>query len=235
MIEFYAAHKFLVWLLAFILPVASCLIHYFIFGSHTGSGNRVAPVPLVRRFGIREWISHWLILLGFVVLMVTGFMQVLPGIKLFPLGSFHGWLGLVVFLISLATLLGWLQDAIFRSFDWQWLRGMGGYLSRNQHPFPAGRFNAGQKTYYWLILVVSIGLFVSAIIMENGSHSPEGKRELYWCIHGLLGCLATIMVIGHGYLSLLANQDTARVLLNGMVSKAYIDKYHPLWNAQPKD
>jgi len=97
---------------------------------------------------------------------------------------------------------------------------------------PAGRFNAGQKAYYWALFIVIIGLLVSAIIMEHGSHSPAGRMELFWCVHGLLGCVATMMVIGHGYLSLFANPDTTRVLWSGWVSKAYIDEYHSLWKVQ---
>ncbi|MGE5403425.1 MAG: cytochrome b/b6 domain-containing protein [Candidatus Saccharibacteria bacterium] len=228
MIDFYAVHKLLVWSAAIVLPVAGCLLHYFCFGPHTVSVNQTAPVTLVRRFGILEWISHWFILISFMVLAVTGIMQLVQSIQ-HPVGPFHGWLGFGFFLVSVVTLLVWIPDALFRSVDWQWMRVMGGYLSRNPQPLPSGRFNAGQKIYYWLIMVVLIGLLVSAIIMEQGSHTLEGRKELFWCIHGLLGCLATSMVIGHGYLSLFANPDTARVLWNGRVSKAYIDKYHALW------
>jgi formate dehydrogenase subunit gamma len=235
MIEFYAAHKLLVWLLAFLVPVAGCLTYHLCFGPHKVSVNQAVPVAFVTRFGVREWISHWLMLLGFLTLAVTGFMQVVPGTALHPLGPFHGWLGFIFFLISLITLLGWIPDTLFRRYDWQWIQRMGGYLSHNPKPLPAGRFNAGQKIYYWLLLAVLIGLLVSAIIMEHGSHSPEGRKELFWCIHGLLGCLATIMVIGHGYLSIFANPDTARLLWSRKVSKAYTDEYHSLWKARQSD
>ncbi|MGE5396075.1 MAG: cytochrome b/b6 domain-containing protein [Chitinophagales bacterium] len=232
MIEFYAAHKVLVWLAAILLPIIGCLLYYVSFGAHTVSAKGTTPGTLVRRFGVREWLSHWLMLLGFLTLATTGFMQVVPGAELEPLGPFHGWLGFIIFLISLITLLIWLPDALFRRYDWLWLQKMGGYLSHNPKSLPAGRFNAGQKIYYWSLLVVLIGLLVSAIIMEHGSHTLIGRRELFWCIHGLLGCLATVMVIGHGFLSLFVNPDTARVLWSGRVGKAYTDKYHSLWKAQ---
>ncbi|MGE5416889.1 MAG: cytochrome b/b6 domain-containing protein [Acidobacteriota bacterium] len=232
MIDFYAANKLLVWSLAIILPVAGCLLHYFCFGPHTVSVNQAAPVTLIRRFRIWELIGHWLILLSFMVLAVTGLMQVIPNVE-HSIGPFHGWLGFIFFLVAMGTLLVWIPDALFRSVDWLWMRVMGGYLSRNSQPIPAGRFNAGQKVFYWLIMVVLIGLLVSAIIMEQGSHSPEGRKELFWCIHGLLGCLATSMVMGHVYLSLFANPDTAQVLWSGRVSRAYIDKYHALWKIRP--
>lgn len=229
MIDFYAAHKMLMWIAAISLPIAGCLLYYKTFGPHTVSAKEIGPGTLVRRFGIREWISHWLMLLGFLTLAATGFMQVVPGTALDHLGPFHGWLGAIFFLIALITLIGWLRDALFRKYDWPWLLNMGGYLSHNPKLLPAGRFNAGQKIYYWSLLAVLIGLVVSSILMEHGSHSPAGRMELFWCVHGLLGCLATIIIIGHGFLSLFVNPDTARVLWNGRVSKVYTDKHHSLW------
>jgi len=229
MIEFYASHKLLVWMTAILLSVAGCLFYYMTFGAHTVANKKISTGTLVRRFGMREWISHWLMLLGFLILAATGFMQVVPGAKLSHLGPFHGWIGFIFFLIALITLLGWIPDALFKRYDWPWLLKMGGYFSHDSESLAAGRFNAGQKIYYWSILLVMIGLLVSAIVMEHGSHSMAGRKELFWCIHGLLGCLATIMAIGHGFLSLFVNPDTARVLLDGRVSKAYIDKHHSLW------
>lgn len=232
MVEFYATHKLLVWLVSIILAVGGCLVHYLCFGPHKVTVNRTTSVALVRRFWVRELISHWLMLIGFVILAITGIMQIVQSENIDPLGPFHGWLGAVFILISLITLISWVPDTLFRSYDWIWMRKMGGYLSRDHVSLPASRFNAGQKIYYWLLFIVLFGLMVSAIIMEQGSHSPIGRMELFWCIHGLLGCLATVMVIGHAYLSLFANPDTARVLWSGTVSKAYIDEFHPLWKVR---
>lgn len=235
MIEFYADHKAMTWIIVTFLTVAGCLVHYFRFGPHIGSGERGQKEVLIQRFGVREWISHWLMMIGFAVLAVTGFVQVIPGADPAPIGPFHGWLGFVFFIVAVITLLGWLPHGLFRSYDIEWLRAMGGYLSEAPRPLPAGRFNAGQKMYYWLLLAVVIGLLVSALIMEEGSHTPTGRMALYWCIHGLLGLVATVMVIGHGYLSLFANPATARVLWSGKVSKAYTDEYHAMWQAVPSD
>lgn len=232
MIEFYAAHKLLVWFLSIFFAVGGCLAHYLRFGPHDAAVSRTSSAAMVGRFGVRELIFHWLCLIGFGILTITGLQQIISGAAHSPIGPFHGWLGFIFFLLSLITLLGWLPDALFRQYDWQWLQRMGGYLSRNPKPLPAGRFNAGQKIYYWSLLAVLIGLLVSAIIMEHGSHSLTGRRELYWCIHGLLGCLAAFMVIGHGYLSLFANPYTSRVLWSGRVSKAYADTYHSLWKVR---
>lgn len=229
MFEIYASYKIVFWILAIILPVLGCVIHYRLFGPHGSDIEQTKQAKTVIRFRKREWVLHWVVLIGFVVLVLTGIAQIFPGNENSHLGEFHGWLGFILFLITIFTLLGWLKEALFTSFDLKWLSKMGGYLSRDAKPLPAGRFNAGQKIYYWFILLLYIAFLVTAINMQQGLHSPEGRQELYWILHGLLACLATILVIGHSYLSLFANPFTARVLRDGRVSKAYTDKYHSRW------
>lgn len=132
MIGFYAAHKLLVWFAAILLPVAGSLLYYFSFGPHTAVAKGTAPGTLVRRFGVRELLFHWLCLSGFVILMVTGLQQILSGSAHSSIGPFHGWLGCIFFIISLIILLGWFPDALFRRYDWLWIKRLGGYLSHNE-------------------------------------------------------------------------------------------------------
>ncbi|MDD2497483.1 MAG: AbrB/MazE/SpoVT family DNA-binding domain-containing protein [Desulfitobacteriaceae bacterium] len=43
MIDFYAAHKMLMWFAAISLPIAGCLLYYKTFGPHTVSGKEIGP------------------------------------------------------------------------------------------------------------------------------------------------------------------------------------------------
>ena len=55
----------------------------------------------------------------------------------------------IVFIVT--TIFGallWFRDAAFESYDREWVRKMGGYLG-HKGEVPAGRFNAGQKMFYW--------------------------------------------------------------------------------------
>lgn len=97
---------------------------------------------------------------------------------------------------------------------------------------PAGRFNAGQKMYFWLMLLSLIALVVSFAFMEQGGHgphSPASRLGFWWSIHGLSGCFTTVMVIGHAYLSIVANPQTARVLWDGTVCRRYALEHHSRW------
>ena len=232
MLNMYAAHKAEVWFAVIILAMALCLLHYLLFGPRRTTEIPQKESGLVRRFNTRERFFHWATMLVFLVVMVSGIGQVLGGTSSHHLGPLHGNLGVVLLIIFVINIITWFKDSLFRNYDWIWLKSMGGYVSRNNVHLPAGRFNAGQKIYYWLILGSFIALLVSAILMEQNGHGPHTlatRQSMMWSIHGLVGCFATTMVIGHAYLSILANPQTAKVLWNGFVSRSYAEEHHSRW------
>lgn len=233
MLNWYAFHKELVWVLAFVLPVLFCLVHYMLVGPHRTEKSENSTFDLVRRFNGREKFFHWLGLVVFLVMAVTGAAQIFGDEGPSTVGPFHGNLGVLLVIIAIVFIVIWRRYAVFRGYDWRWLDSMGGYLSRESTSLPAGRFNAGQKIYFWLITIVIIALMVTAILMEQGGRGPHSvidRLAIYWSLHGLIGCFGTAMVIGHAYLSLIANPQTARVLWDGKVSKEYVKKYHSKWD-----
>lgn len=44
-----------------------------------------------------------------------------------------------------------------------------------------------------------------------------------------IGCISAALVIGHAYLSVLANPESARILWDGRVSRRYAEEHHPEW------
>ena len=69
----------------------------------------------------------------------------------------------------------WLEDAIFQAYDKDWVRKLGGYLGHKGH-VPAGRFNAGQKMFYWftaafgiIMSVTGVGAAVNTAGVEPGA------------------------------------------------------------------
>lgn len=231
MLNWYAHHKELVWVLAIVVPVLFCLLHYRLIGPHRTS--ETVPYDNVVRFTGWERILHWISLVLFLIMIITGMAQVFGGQGPHMIGPIHGNLGRLLTLVGVLILIAWSRSTVFKNYDIVWMRSMGGYLSRSSVSLPAGRFNAGQKMYFWLMIFSIAFLVISAILMEQGGHGPHtlaDRQSAYWSIHGLVGCIATAMVIGHAYLSLLANPQTARVLWDGRVSREYAEEYHSKWN-----
>lgn len=239
MLDLYAAHKQLFWMLAVALPVLACLAYEFGWRrpapGKAAAGLESFPV-YVRRFSIAEMIRHWLCILLGLVVIGTGIAQIFSRGGHSHLGPLHGWLGLVLLIICVINLACWSRSCCFCAYDWKWLAVMGGYLDRGSRSGnkahsggtapPAGRFNAGQKLYFWAISILAILLFGAALAMEYGGHGSPMRTAWPWSLHGLAGCLFTAMVIGHAYLSLFINPPTARVLLDGKISRQYLREHH---------
>lgn len=229
MIYFYAVHKEAFWTAVIILTPIACLIHYLYFGPRRSEPHNSG---FVLRFGIAERLLHWATMIVFLLAMTTGIQQILGGNGQHHIGPFHGHLGALLLILFLIEMAFWSRDALFKSYDLLWLKSVGGYLSRNNPHLPAGRFNAGQKVYFWLIVFSISVLVVSFVLMEQGGHGPHSPADrlgFWWSIHGLAGCLATATVIGHAYLSVLANPQTARVLWDGTVCRSYAREHHSRW------
>jgi len=228
MLEFYAAHKVLFWSSSIIAAFAVCIIHYCLFVRPGVPADKPRPGRLITRFTIGEQISHWLRIVMFVILLITG-MEMLFQPRA-DLGPHHGFLGVAFVIVLIINLVAWREDVTPRQYDMVWLRSMGGYFSRQERHLAAGRFNAGQKIYFWLMFGAAIILLITAIAMEQDAHHTLAARQsLAWFLHGMVGCLAACMVIGHAYLSIVVNPASARVLLDGKIDQEYIIKHHGLW------
>ncbi len=236
MFSIYASHKTLIWIMAVLLPLLICVLHY-LCARQKPVMSRSGTCGYIRRFNIREMILHWLVLLLFLTVASTGMMQIFGGAAAHHIGPVHGYMGLVLVILFIIGFSPWFKDAVFKGYDFAWLSSMGGYFSADQVHLPAGRFNAGQKIFFWLIFSALITLLTSTIAMEHNVHGPHSwasRQTLAWSIHGLTGCMATAMVIGHAYLSVLANPQTARVLCSGKVARSYAEQHHSRWAALKK-
>lgn len=228
MFAFYADYKLAVWITAILATIAMCILHYFLNElSHTKKKKYNQDI-MVKRFSVGEIVLHWLRIILFVFLLITGFKMLLLPEGLGDLGPHHGFPGLVFVIISIINLLLWRHDTMFNKYDWVWLRNFGGYLSKQPVNLPAGRFNAGQKIYYWLMFIATIFLLITAIIMQQEPHQTMAARQsLSWILHGVIACFTSMLVIVHIYLAFFVNPEITHLLWYGKISSEYIMEHHP--------
>jgi formate dehydrogenase subunit gamma len=106
------------------------------------------------------------------------------------------------------------------------LRHFGGYLSSQPLKLRAAKFNAGQKVFIWLGVLLAIGLAVTGGLLEEAKGSAAWHGDLH-VAHGLLAASAIALVIGHVYLSLVAVPGTWKVLFHGRVAIQWLTYHHP--------
>ncbi|MBN2490629.1 MAG: formate dehydrogenase subunit gamma, partial [Planctomycetes bacterium] len=217
------------WFLAAV--VLGCLLHLVIFG------RRRLPAacaePMVVRHGRGARLGHLLALATFLFLAATGVSFLLG--KASPLGDtarqLHGYAGYAFAAGVVVVLLVWVKSAWFASYDWRWLRHLGGYFGF-MGPLRAGKFNLGQKIFFWLAVVCGLGLGATGILMHQ-SHEFAAWLPLVYTIHDALAIVLVALVLAHAYLGLVAVPGSTSAIFEGGVSAAWARHHHPDWTLEP--
>ena len=217
----------------FLITMAAGLLHYAVVGP-----DRVpASGRSVQRYLWAEVLMHAALAFSFLVLWVSGLYLLLSRLFLERPAPFWGrmasaahiWAGLLFLVALLAMWLEWRRDMRFVSYDRQWLRRAGGYLSREHPHLPAGRFNAGQKLWFRGTLLLGAMLGVTGLLLyyPGGLGMTPSVQVVLYVIH-TAGAVAIVSgVVLHVYLATIANSGSLRAMVTGRVDENLIRVHHP--------
>jgi formate dehydrogenase gamma subunit len=220
-------------------PIITLVVFLIVLHYHGYGPKRIAFSPYsheIQRFDLVERGLHLFRLIAFVVLAVTGLImafnlhlwqQLLFG-SARNLHDLHLWSGIVFILTTVAGAVLWFRDAVFESYDKHWVQKMGGYLG-HKGEVPAGRFNAGQKMFYWYSGIISLIMSVTGIMLIYKAEIQLSTAFGTSTLHNLGGFFLIAGVLAHAYLGTVANPGTWRVLVDGTVTRAWAHHHHPNW------
>ena len=228
---------------AIILGVCAILAaYYFLHGP-----IRVHSPPTgrkIQRFTPTERVVHWSTAITFVILALSGLTMMFGKHLLMPIigHALFGWLTYLLktvhnfvgplFTVSLlATFLVYVKDNLPIAADATWLARAGGLLG-GKHA-PAGRFNAGEKLWFWLgVTVLGLAASGSGFVLDK---IVPGLGYTRFMMQGanLLHISATVLMmgfaLGHIYLGTIGMQGAYRAMRDGMVDDAWAREHHDLW------
>ena len=223
----------------YIGPVILLVIFAIVLHYHSYGPKRITFDPYsheIERFSLIERVVHLIRLLSFMVLAITGLImafnltlwqELLFGSST-HLVNFHIATGITFTLTTIAGTYLWFKDAIFASYDRDWVRRIGGYLGY-KGKVPAGRFNAGQKMFYWYTTVFGIVVAVTGITLLFKGSMVLAFVCVTSTIHNIFGFVMVAGVVAHAYLGTIANPGTWRVLVDGSVTREWAKHHHPNW------
>jgi formate dehydrogenase subunit gamma len=109
-----------------------------------------------------------------------------------------------------------------------WLRALGGYFSRRHAILPAGRFNAGQKIWFYLALVLGglVGLSGGLLYVPALLGPPAGIA--FFIAHTVFAVALSALVVAHVYVAVLAHPYGLRAMITGKSDEACLGADHPL-------
>ncbi|MDQ7838781.1 MAG: formate dehydrogenase subunit gamma [Thermodesulfobacteriota bacterium] len=217
------------WGLLIVLVIL--LLHYIIFGPRRIQER--SSFQEIQRFSVLERVIHYSSLVTFLGLAVTGYLTLsgawFSADSIENIYTWHHYFGYGFVLAVFLLLLAWFRDACFERCDAEWLERLGGYFGYKAN-IPASRFNAGQKLFFWLALVMTLILAATGFILIWSD--ATNLRQVAVTIHGITVFLFTAVVLVHVYLGTIANPGTLRSIFEGKVSKEWAEKHHPQWKPQ---
>jgi len=199
------------------------------------------PEDEVQRYNFAERAYHWINAIAYTYLMLTGLAIFTPLAYwlAYVLGGpatiryWHPWIGLVY----LATIFWmhrmWKRDMQKIPEDEQWSKNIRAYAeNRDELMPPQGRFNAGQKQFWWVMLYCTFILLITGIIMWVPEKMP---RELHWVlpitifIHSATALITIAAFIIHVYMSVWVTPGSVKAMVEGHVSTTWARTHHRLW------
>jgi formate dehydrogenase subunit gamma len=125
-------------------------------------------------------------------------------------------------------LLKWFHHNIPTAYDRQWLKQVGGYLGGG-HP-PAGFANAGEKMFYWTLVIAGTALVVSGfyLLFPNFGFERAAMQDGN-IVHGVSALILTAFVCLHIYLGTLGSEGALEGMLTGEVDEGWAGQHHSVW------
>jgi len=196
---------------------------------------------VVRRFTMAERVTHWLVAVTFILLLLSGFGLSYPRFSWLTavLGGgttarvLHPWVGLAFTMGVIAMAVLWIREMALDGDDRAWLRAIRHYVTRHRDRVPAaGKYNAGQKLYFWLQIVLGVLFLVSGIPLWLPDAVSAGVFNLSRLVHYLAALAGAMSLIPHIYLGTVAYPGTLRSMLEGTVTRRWARHHHPRWHPE---
>ena len=199
--------------------------------------------PLLHRFNLLERVVHWVVGVTYVALLLTGLAFAYPPLFWLtaPLGGgamarvLHPYIGALFGIAMLLMVVLWIRDMFLNRTDVQWMAAVHHYATHQRDKVPpAGKYNAGQKLFFWVQGVLAI-VFVATGVMLWFPEQLAPARTLLSSAR-LLHYTATLggglFLVLHVYLGTVAYPGTARSMIDGKVTRQWARLHHPRWHEE---
>jgi formate dehydrogenase subunit gamma len=212
----------------------------------TNAVPRTAAAPsvdqqLITRYTFAERINHWLGALTYIYLLITGLAFWSPYLYWMaaivgggPTARFsHPWVGLLFTASVFWTTIEWYRDMLIDDDDREWALEIDFYIKNEDEKLPpVGRFNWGQKLFFW-------GMFYSAVLLLLSGFGLWFTEDIPWKFHLLRFAIilvhasVALITIGlfliHVYMSTVLEEGSFGSMVSGKVTRAWAWTFHRKW------
>ncbi|MGV4657742.1 formate dehydrogenase subunit gamma, partial [Burkholderia pseudomallei] len=193
---------------------------------------------LIVRYTANERSNHWITAISFVLLALSGLALFHPSMfwmtALFGGGQWtrilHPFVGLVMFASFAVMVVRYWRHNLLDAGDRQWLRQMDDVLANREDKLPeVGRYNAGQKLLFFVMVACLLLLLVSGIVIWRRYFSlyfPIGVIRAAAVVHAAAAFALIVGIVVHVYAALWV-KGSIGAMVRGTVTVGWARKHHP--------
>jgi formate dehydrogenase subunit gamma len=203
---------------------------------------------LIHRFTPIEQVAHWCMAISFVVLGISGLVMFFGKHVLLPVIGYtlfawltmlcknlHNFVGPFFIVATVIFVVLFIRDNLPRAYDFKWFAKSWAYLTGKEH-VPSGRFNAGEKVWFWGgVVVLSVIVSWSGLILlfPNFDQTRAVMQEA-WIWHAVAALIYIALALGHIYLGTLGVEGAYQAMRTGYVDEVWAKEHHPIWYDEVK-
>ena len=128
----------------------------------------------------------------------------------------------------------WRKDCGFEPADLQCVLKAGGYLWPVKDLPPVYKYNAGQKAFFWILIVCGVIIAASGFLMWlwNPLSVPAIIARMAYMAHAGAVVLLGAFIVVHMYLGTIGNPGTGSAMITGEVTRSWCKTHCPRWLAE---
>jgi len=199
---------------------------------------------MIERFTLAERWAHWVMGISFCVLGVSGLIILFGKYVLLPVIGYtlFAWLTALaknlhnfvapLFIVSLLVfIVMYIKDNLPEKGDLAWLAN-GWKMFKGEH-LPSGRFNAGEKVWFWAgVVVLCLIVSVSGVVMLFPNIEAFELRATFQqasVLHAIAAVLVIAAGIGHIYMGTVGVEGAYDNMRDGVTDETWAKEHHQYW------
>jgi formate dehydrogenase subunit gamma len=197
---------------------------------------------VIERFTLAERWAHWVMGISFVTLGITGLIILFGKHVLLPVIGYtlFAWLSSLaknlhnfvapLFAASLVVfIVMFIKDNLPKAYDFGWFLKAPGFFA-GKH-IASGRFNAGEKVWFWGgVVVLSLALVTSgAILLFPNFDQVRATMQQASIVHMVAALLVISASLGHIYLGTIGVEGAYQAMRTGYVDEVWAKTHHEYW------
>jgi len=198
---------------------------------------------IVSRYTTGARLNHWITAASLILLALSGFALFHPSLffltSLFGGGQMtriiHPFIGVVLVISFLGLFLRFVRYNWPNADDFRWMGRIGEVLRNEEENLPeVGRYNAGQKLYFWGMTFTIIALVTSGVVIWDvyfAQYFTIDQRRLAVVVHAGAAVAAVLLWIVHAYAAVWV-RGTVRAMMRGNVTGGWAWRHHRKWLRQ---